>query len=154
MIGTVEEFWKRFRASSEASDCAEDPYEAEPFGDSPELANQLGRLIVEGVKTATCSALWEWEAEGQPIPQVGERLIVLDGRDVPLCIIETTEVTIRPFSDVDETLAHDEGEGDRTLDSWRLLHWDYFSRVLPRIGREPSEDMPLVCERFQMIYKD
>jgi|GEM_PF-6037188 len=29
----------------------------------------------------------------------------------------------------------------------------FFSRVLPQFGREFSDDMPLVCERFKIIYK-
>ncbi len=46
-------------------------YIAESWGDSPELADELGDLIARGIKTATCSALWEWEAEGNPIPHKG-----------------------------------------------------------------------------------
>ena len=34
-------------------------YIAESWGDSPELADELGDLIARGIKTATCSALWE-----------------------------------------------------------------------------------------------
>lgn len=46
-------------------------YVAEAFGDNPALADELGVLIHQGRKTATCSALWEWEAEGATIPQPG-----------------------------------------------------------------------------------
>ena len=46
-------------------------YIAEGWGDSPQMADELGELIVQGTKTATCSALWEWEAEGNPIPKTG-----------------------------------------------------------------------------------
>jgi hypothetical protein len=31
-------------------------------------------------------------------------------------------------------------------------HWRFFSRTLPKIGKEPTEDMPLECERFRLIY--
>ena len=128
-------------------------YIAESWGDNPELADELGDLIARGVKTATCSALWEWEAEGNPIPQKGQLTVVLDGSSNPLCIVETTEVTIRQFNEVDAEFAQAEGEGDFSLDYWREAHRNFFSRTLPKIGREFSEDMPLVCERFQLIYK-
>jgi uncharacterized protein YhfF len=59
------------------------------------MADELGELIACGIKTATCSALWEWEAEGNPIPQKGQLTVVVDGEGHPLCIVETTEVTIR-----------------------------------------------------------
>jgi uncharacterized protein YhfF len=78
---------------------------------------------------------------------------VLDGNDLPLCIIETTEVNIVPFKEVDAVFAREEGEGDLSLEYWREAHSGYFSRVLPKIGREPSPDMPLVCERFRLVYK-
>jgi uncharacterized protein YhfF len=130
------------------------PITAEPFGDSPELADELGALIVTGTKTATCSALWEYEAENEPIPQVGELWIVLDGRGEPLCIVETTEVTIRPFDQVDARFAWEEGEGDRSLAYWRRAHLDFFTRTLAKIGKHPTPDMPLVCERFRILYQN
>jgi hypothetical protein len=32
-------------------------------------------------------------------------------------------------------------------------YWRFFSRTLPNVGREPTKEMPLVCERFRVIYK-
>ena len=128
-------------------------YIAEAWGDSPEMADELGDLIARGIKTATCSALWEWQSEGKPIPLVGQVTIALDGRGEPLCIVETTEVTVQKYNEVDSEFAQAEGEGDFSLDYWRDAHKKYFSRTLPKIGREFSEEMPLVCERFQLIYK-
>jgi uncharacterized protein YhfF len=127
-------------------------YGREQFGDTPELADMLARLIVAGVKTATCSALWEYEADGEPLPTLGKRTIVLDGRNVPLCVIEITEVKVHNFRDVDAQFAYDEGEGDRSLPYWRQEHWKFFTRSLRRIGREPRNDMPLVCKRFRVIH--
>jgi uncharacterized protein YhfF len=128
-------------------------YIAESWGDGPEMADELGDLIARGIKTATCSALWEWEAEGNPIPQKGQITVVLNGSGDPLCIVETTEVTIRQYDEVDSDFAQAEGEGDFSLAYWRAAHRNFFSRTLSKIGREFSEDMPLVCERFQVIYK-
>ncbi|MEM7126386.1 MAG: ASCH domain-containing protein [Chloroflexota bacterium] len=130
----------------------DEEYFAEAFGDSPEMTEQLASLILEGTKTATCSALWDYEADDEPLPLVGEKCILLDGKDAPVCIIEITEVEIRPFNQVDARFASDEGEGDRSLGFWRRVHWDFFSRTLAQIGQEPAEDMPLVCERFRVIY--
>jgi len=127
-------------------------YVAEAWGDSPRLADELGALIVAGTKTATCSALWEYEAEGSALPEVGSKTIVLDGNNSPLCIVEATEVAVRPYDEVDARFAYEEGEGDRSLEYWRDAHWRFFSRTLPEIGRDPTIDMPLVCERFRVIY--
>jgi uncharacterized protein YhfF len=148
----IEQFWQAYLAACPAASSGQAQYVTEQFGDNPRLADELGRLILQGVKTATCSALWEWQAEGSPLPEVGQKTIVLNGHKEPLCIIETTEVTIRPYSDVDEQFAYDEGEDDRSLESWREGHWQYFSRVLPKIGKTPTLEMPLVCERFRVVY--
>lgn len=149
----LKQYWQSYIAEFPNISSGSESYEAHQFGDSSALADKLGDLILKGVKTATCSALWEWEAEGSDLPKVGAKTIVLDGNEKPLCIIETTEIAIRAFSEVDAQFAYEEGEDDRSLESWRKEHWEYFSRVLPHIGKQPSPEMLLVCERFHIVYK-
>jgi uncharacterized protein YhfF len=150
----VESYWRSYLESLPAdSPVRDEQYVAEGWGDSPEMADELGALIADGTKTATCSALWEYEAEDEPLPQVGLKSIVLDGKGDPLCIVETTEVEVRPYEEVDAGFAYEEGEGDRSLEYWREAHWSFFSRTLPNMGKEPTTDMPLVCERFRVVYK-
>jgi uncharacterized protein YhfF len=111
------------------------------FGDSPKLADELLDLVLNGVKTATCST------EDEPnISKPGERWIVLDGRGHPRCVIESTEVTFRRYGEVDAAFAYDEGEGDRSLAYWREAHRRYFGRL----GKF-SDDMMLMCERFRLV---
>ena len=150
----TQAYWRSYLETLPADSPARDErYAAEGSGDSPEMADELGALISAGTKTATCSALWEYEAEGEPLPEVGLKTIVLGGTGDPLCIVETTEVEVRPYDEVDGLLASEEGEGDRSLEYWREAHWRFFSRTLPSIGKEPATDMPLVCERFRVVYK-
>jgi uncharacterized protein YhfF len=151
---TVKNYWEQFLASLPAdSSYRTMTYVAEGWGDGPALADELGALIAQGTKTATCSSLWEWQAEGNPIPQPGLITIVLDGHGQPLCIVETVEVRIRKYNEVDANFAREEGEGDLSLNYWREAHRNYFTRVLYKIGKEFSEEMPLVCERFRVIYR-
>jgi uncharacterized protein YhfF len=150
----IEVYWQGYLATLPAdSPIHDEEYMAEGWGDSPRLADELGALIVAGTKTATCSALWEYETESEPVPESGVKIIVLDGNGDPLCIVETTEVEVRSYGEVDAQFAYEEGEGDRSLEYWRDAHWTFFSRTLPEIGREPTMDMPLVCERFRVIYR-
>ena len=151
--GRAENLWRAYLETlPEGSPARDEDYEAWAFGDGPAMADELGALVLSGRKTATCSALWEVEADEEPMPRLGEKSVILDGRGEPLCVIETTEVEIRRFDEVDERFAYEEGEGDRSLDYWRGAHRRFFSRTLPRIGREFSEEMPLVCERFRVIH--
>ena len=151
---SIKAYWQKFLSILPPdSPYHSKTYVAEGWGDSPEMADELGALIARGIKTATCSALWEWEAEENPIPQEGLITIALDGRGEPLCIVETVEVTVRKYNEVDSDFARAEGESDFSLEYWREAHKKYFSRTLPKIGKEFSEAMPLVCERFRLIYK-
>jgi uncharacterized protein YhfF len=150
---SVKAYWQKFLSTLPSdSPYHSKSYVAEGWGDSPTMADELGALVVQGLKSASCSALWEWEAEGNPIPQKGLITIALDGRGEPPCIIETVEVTIRKYNEVDSDFARDEGEGDLSLSYWRKAHKNFFSRTLPKVGKEFSEEMPLVCERFRVIF--
>lgn len=149
---TIEAFWRDFLTSQPDQERSSPP-EAWGFGDNPQMADELGRLVMAGIKTATCSALWEVEAEGSPLPQVGDLSIILDGDGQPLCVVETVEVAIRAYDAVDAAFAYAEGEGDRSLDYWREAHRRFFARILPAIGLQFDEAMPLVCERFRVVYR-
>jgi uncharacterized protein YhfF len=111
------------------------------FGDNPALADELLVLVIAGRKTATCST-----PDDPNLSRPGERWIVLDGRAEPRCVIETTQITMRRYNEVDAAFAYDEGEGDRSLEYWRDAHRTYFGRQ----GKF-SEDMMLVCERFRLL---
>ena len=151
---TIEAYWQRFLSTlPNKSPYHSKTYIAEGWGDGPAMADELGALIVQGTKTGTCSAVWEWEAEGNPVPEAGLITIALNGHGEPLCIVETVEVSVRKYNEVDADFACEEGEGDLSLDYWRAAHRNFFSRTLPKIGKAFSEEMPLVCERFRVIYK-
>jgi uncharacterized protein YhfF len=111
------------------------------FGDSPELADCLGALVLQGNKRATC-----WPANQGRLTEIGKLMVMRDGSGRPRAIIETIELTERRFSEVDDAFAFDEGEGDRTLESWRAAHQSYFERQ-----GNFAPDMLLYCERFRLI---
>ncbi len=148
----IETFWHTYRASLPPGAAIPTVYTAWGFGHTPEDADALGDLVRRGVKTATCSLIWSYEAEGEPLPQVGDLSIILDGTGAPLCIIETTELQVKAYQDVDAQFAYDEGEGDRSLAYWRDVHWRYFAEECATIGCEVSIDMPLLCERFHVVF--
>jgi len=119
------------------------------FGDDPQLADDLLALVLAGIKTGTASALWDFE-EGEPIPKVGDLSIILDGAGHPRAVIQTTAIDIVPFNQVSAEHASSEGEGDRTLVSWRKDHESFWRRSHLG-GREFSETMPVLLERFQLL---
>ncbi len=149
----IEQYWQHYLGTLPADHAhGSRGYTAWGFGDNPELMDELGQLVRQGLKTATASLAWEYEDEATPMPQAGDISLILDGRGQPLCIIETVEIRILPFNAVDAQFAADEGEGDRTLAYWRDAHQRFFARVCQKIQRTPSETMPVVCERFRVIF--
>ncbi|WP_255372142.1 ASCH domain-containing protein [Cellulosimicrobium sp. CUA-896] len=125
------------------------PPPAWSFGDNPRLADTLLAAVLSGAKTATSSSLWEYDDGETPVPEKGELSILLDGAGHPRALIRTTSVEVVPFGDVGADFALAEGEGDTTGDEWREGHRGYFSRVLER---DVPDDMPVVCERFELRY--
>ena len=105
--------------------------------------------MLDGVKTGTASSLRDYEADGGPLPEVGELSIILDGSGAPRAVLETTEVVTVPFDQVTAEHARSEGEGDRTLAAWRQIHERFWTEHSDG-GFAP--DMPVVCERFRLIH--
>lgn len=149
----VAAFWQAYLATRrDAAPPRLDPDPLWRFGDTDEDATVVGQLALTGVKTATSSLVWEYEAEGAAFPQPGDLAIVVDGAGLPLCVIELSEVVVRPFNAVDEAFAYDYGEYGRTLGQWRVASWQYFAGCCADLGLVPSETMPLLCLRFRRVY--
>jgi len=125
--------------------------EAWAFGATPEHADGLIELVLAGVKTGTASSVWDYEASGDPMPRVGDLSVILDGTGAARAVIRTTALEIVPFDEVDEEHAHAEGEGDRTLAAWREIH-ERFWRDHSEDPRGWAPDMPVLCERFTLVY--
>ncbi len=128
------------------------PYQAWPFGDSPQLAHELVELVLHGPKRATAGlAAWnELHPEDAAVPDGYSVVTEFDG--TPRCVIRTVWLEQRPLCEVDAVFAWDEGEGDRTLADWMAGHRRYFSRVCPSLGITFSDDLPVQLERFELMY--
>ncbi len=149
----TEALWRAYLASlPHTEDAARRFYEVFRIGNSPEGADEGAALIKQGLKTATTSLLWAYEATNKSLPAVGSLSIVTDGRGDPVCVIETFAVDVKAFADVDETFAYDYGEWDRTLETWRARCWEFNALRCHALGKVPTPGMPLVCERFNVVY--
>ncbi len=111
------------------------------FGDNEAQADEVAKRVIDGIKTATCANLDD-EAE----PEAGEIFVVVDGRNNPVCAVKLTEVKQVPFDLVTEQHAWEEGEGDRTLASWRAEHQRFFEEY-----EMFSPNMPLLLMKFILV---
>jgi uncharacterized protein YhfF len=147
----IRPFWDEFQAAA-GVDASPRFYEAFHFDDNERSADELAELVLAGTKRATAGLLWANEAANEQPPKPGDLSVVTNWQGKPLCVIETTVVTIVPFQEVTADFAATEGEGDKTLRHWREVHWAYFGRECRRIGKVPDLRMPVVCEQFDVIY--
>jgi len=147
----LEEFWAaaRLRVASLPHDLPRDIW---CFGDSPELADSLAKLVLSGQKRATTGLLAEMEAEGLPLPKVGGLSLVTDFHGAPLMVLRSTRVETLPFCKVDAAFAAVEGEGDGSLAYWQDAHERFFRRSCQRLGLVWQPDMLVVCECFELLY--
>jgi len=149
----AEAFWQAYLASlPQADEAVHRFYDIMRIGNSIEAADEGAAMINQGVKTATSSLLWTYQAANKPLPEVGSLSIVTDGRGDPVCVVETISVEVKRFADVDAVFAYDYGEWDRTLESWRVHCWTFNVARCQALGKAPTQDMPIDCERFQMVY--
>lgn len=127
-------------------------YSAWYFCDNEQDANELAELVYDGIKRATASLYMLYNNEDE-LPKVGDLSVIINWDGVAKCIIKTINIDIVPFKDVTEEFAATEGEGDKSLAYWKRAHWSYFSREMKELGKEPNEDMLVICEKFEVVYK-
>ncbi len=144
-------FWAEFQANT-GQDRSGRFYEAFHFDDNEHDANALAELVLLGIKRATAGLIWSYEAENKALPKPGDLSVVTNWQSEPLCVIETTNTAVVPFDEVTEKFAATEGEGDKTLRHWQVVHWSYFGRECKRLGKEPSKRMLVLCEEFSVVY--
>lgn len=146
-------FWQAFLQTQADPETANTRfYESFHFSSRQSLADELAGLVLNGTKTATSALVWENEAENKPVVKPGDYSIVTGWDGHPVCVYETTEVTIKPFKDVDAAFAYDYGEEERTLEWWQTAMWETYKTICADLGKIPSPEMLLVCERFKVVF--
>jgi uncharacterized protein YhfF len=143
--------WNEYRAATPDA-----PAEVEPvvdtFGDSPELADELLGLVLAGTKTATATLVLEFADAGEPLPRIGDHWVACDSSGAPRAVLRTVELRVGVAGSVDDGFAFDEGEDDRSRDSWLEQHRKYWTRVCEARGRAWDEELEVVFERILVVW--
>lgn len=120
--------------------------------DNEEQANNAMSLVRQGIKKASSLSLLGLQYRNEPLPKMGDFLVLTDWHDTARCIVRISSVKLRPFFSVDADFARLEGEGDKSLEHWKKTHWDYFTRELESFDRLPRESMIVVCSTFEKVF--
>lgn len=152
MIGnSIESYWKKFQDSNPEYLSIKQP-QSFYFCDKEEDANECAELVVKKIKQATSPSVWWFKKNKESFPKVGDIAIVTNWYGEPKAIIKTTKVEIVKFKDISSEYAFTEGEGDRSLDYWKIVHWNYYKGEMEEFGESPDEEMGIVCEYFVTIW--
>lgn len=117
------------------------------LGSPGDLRRQLTDLTLSGAKTATAGLLpLDYEAEGEEVEHVGERLVLVDDSGGRVAEIEITRVELTPFAEVGWEFAAAEGEGFRSTEHWREAHRRYWSNQ----GYDVENTTTVVCLWFRL----
>lgn len=120
------------------------------------LRDRLVAAVLSGAKTSTTGLLPEYEAEGEPLPEAGQRAVLVDSAERPVAVVEVTGVRVVRLADVDLRHALDEGEGYGSVAEWRAAHERFWhsAPVRDALG-DPAytvdDDTQVVAERFQVV---
>ena len=151
---SVNKMWEDYLASiGESTASTNKKYTSWYFCDNEKSANDLANLVREGIKKGTTSLYDLYEIDNEELPIVDSYSIITDWNGIAKCIIRTKEVTILPFKDVNEEFAKIEGEGDKSLKYWQSVHVHFFTSELKERRMEFSQNMLVVFEEFEVVYK-
>lgn len=151
-IDRAAELWSAYSSAHPAAVRVCPEYTVEHFGDSARLADELLREVTHGAKRATAELASAFAAGGDPLPRIGSHWIACDSSGAPRVILRSVEFRLGTFGSVDESFAWDEGEGDRTLTTWKQDHSRYWTRTCAARGSVWSEDDEIVFERFRVVW--
>jgi uncharacterized protein YhfF len=118
------------------------------FGSPGEMRERLNGLVLDANKRATAGLLeFDYEAEGEPLEHVGEKLALLDSAGNQVATLQITRAEVLRFADVSDEFAIAEGEGDFTGDEFRVG----YLRTWNEMGYEVDDDTLVTCVYFDLI---
>jgi uncharacterized protein YhfF len=160
MIGektqAVRDFWKRCRADY---GIASEEFHATTLADPQflDLSDPLldlsehPRLIAARQKQGTAHLAMDFEINGVPRREVGDYFMILNYDSTPQSLVRIVDVYVAPFEKVPVSFAEREGEGDLSLTFWQDAHRAYFQPQCAKWGVAWREDLPTVCESFELV---
>ena len=120
------------------------------------LRDQLVAAILSGAKTTTSGLLIGYERDREPLPQPGDRWVVVDSAAEPVALLEVVAVRVIRLADVDLAHAVGEGEGFGSVAEWRAAHEAFWhsDEARAELG-DPAftvnDDTPVVAEEFRLV---
>lgn len=149
---SVSKMWNNYIESNPAFKDIKIP-DSDFFHNNRKDANRLAELTLKGKKKASSGLYSLYKQYEVDLPKVGAKQIVTDFDGNAIVIIENTSVDTIPFNKISSEYAElDMGTDVQPLKKWKKAHWDFFEGFLKESGQKPTEEMLIVCVRFDTIW--
>ena len=127
-------------------------YEVRWLGIDAATTETIFEFIQAGTKVGTFRLPWQLEAKGQARAKVGDPIVLIAWDGTPRMAVRLTATEEITFGGI--TAAHTGIDGPPVQDPkvWIPLHRDVWNKALEPIGRAVTDSMPLIVERFELIY--
>ncbi|MDG2242499.1 MAG: ASCH domain-containing protein [Rhodospirillaceae bacterium] len=145
----TDAFWDAAKASGVPLG---DDYWVRRIGANKATVDNILKLILSGEKCGTFGLKHLLDRQSGPGPVLDRYAVVIDMDGESHAIVKTTKLTPMAYQDITEEQLTIEGSGARTLERWQDIHWPYWTNRLKPHGIEPSQDMIVMVEHFDLIY--
>ena len=150
-IGPIDDYWNQAIASK--PELAVD-HQIRSIGIDEETTVLIIDFIKEGEKVGTFSLPWLMESENIPASHTGQPIILLSYDGKPEIIVQITDIEETTFGEIDYEVTKIDGPPVRDPEVWIPLHREYWNNILKPYGRSCTDDMPVIVERFKLVYSE
>ena len=147
----IDDYWNRVIASK--PELAVD-HQIRSIGIDEETTVLIIGFIKEGEKVGTFSLPWLMESENIPASHTGQPIILLSYDGKPEIVVQITDIEETTFGEIDYEVTKIDGPPVRDPEVWIPLHREYWNNILKPYGRSCTDDMPVIVERFQLVYSE
>lgn len=148
MNTSAEQMWDEFTEKHHLKDKI---FQTRWFGDqdNPKEINKINEQLAKNLLLSTSNPLSFYAVKEDPIPQVGDYAVLLDGDMKPFNIIKTVVSEIIPFFKISSEHAYHELES--SLEEWQKIKKIEFETMMLNSSSTFSENDPVICEVVKLM---
>mgnify|MGYP002781124757 CR=1 FL=1 len=150
-VAALVAFWDAARARVPALAGAAG-YHVRWIGLDAASTHAIFELVRRRDKTGTFTLHWIPELTDQPVPRVGDCVVLVDYDGRPTLLVRLTAIHSTTFGAVTAADVAVDGTPVRDLAVWKPLHTQYWNAMLAPFGRAVADDMRFWVERFELLY--
>jgi len=147
--GPIDDFWNQ---AVNFMPTLSGDHQVRSLGIDEETTGLIINFIKAGEKVGTFSLPWVMTAENLPMSYKGLPIILLSFNGKPELVVQLTKVFETSFGEIDSGVTCIDGPPVRDPDVWIPLHQDYWNGMLAEYGKACSDDMPVLVEKFKLVY--